>query len=100
MFENEKLSTALTATPQTYQLNPLLPNAPPPATEATIAHYQAELDEAFSADPPPTFALLFITLGEYSWLLGRSDSPLGAGGQCGAEFYLIKPGTVRGGNES
>ena len=52
--------------PQTYQLNPLLPDAPPPAAEATIAHYQAELDEAFSADPAPTLALLFTTLGGYA----------------------------------
>jgi len=90
MFENENFQLPSIPPPQTYQFDPFLLGVPPSAAEATITDYQAEFDEAFSADPAPSFNGPFTTLGEYVWLFGGSDNPSGTGAQCGTEFDLSR----------
>lgn len=89
MFESENFQLP-SMPPQTCQLGPLLSGVPPSAAEATIAHYQAEFDEAFSADPASSFTMPFTTLGGCAWLFGESDGPSGIGGQCGTGFDLSR----------
>jgi len=89
MFESENFQLP-SIPPQTCQLGPLLSGVPPSAAEATIAHYQAEFDEAFSTDPTSSFTTPFTTLGGYAWLFGESDGPSGIGGQCGTGFDLSR----------